>query len=313
MNESTQRLSRAFIERNDEAYVRDLVSHTPEAVREFADLTARLVELEEQPHLTIHRPTRQSVVRARIWSEQPRVYGHGCDGQPDRGTQESRFVAEVYLRPYGDSHSGNIQEQTGLLEALTMRRVNTGERQTLHTDGGYCNEVQMYQLSVNPQELPEMSHSARIVCEALQHGIPLYPVGETEPRPAHMRYVRYNAGHGRIGTPAENGYVLARGNDIYVVPTIGEFCMDEHDHVVRTFNDWIPQSICFDCDDRTTLFSLRQGLEATGTLAGHDLTGRRVFFVASGGRECGDIPRAIEMLQERGATVHTAIEEDKTK
>lgn len=313
MNENTRRLSQAFIERNDEAYVRDIVSHTPEATQEFADLTARLVELEEQPYLTIHRPTHQNLVRARIWAERPMIeFGSFsrcsfASGHPDRGTQQVCFVAEVYLRPYGDPRESRIHEQEGLLRALSTRNVNVAG-ETLQTDGWFCREVQEYQLSVNPQELTEMSPIARAVTEALQNGIPL---GEAEPRPAHMRFLRYNAGQGRIGDVAEgSGYILPRQNDIYVISTSGEFCIDENNRVTRALN--IPEQLCFDCDRSINPFELANDLETA--LAGHDLNGRRVFFVGSTGAGClsdSTFPRAIEMLQGRGATVYARFDEAK--
>jgi hypothetical protein len=199
-----------------------------------------------------------------------------------------------------------VETVESFVDRLALRRVSAQQEPPAPHGSEYDRR---FHLSVNSEPLPEMSSIARIVTESLQMGIPL---GETEPRPANMRFIRYNAGLGRVGKVAErSGYMLANQNDIYVVSTEGEFCMDENNHATRALD--VPEEFCLDCDRRMNPYSLAEDLETA--LAGHNLNGRRVFFVgnnnAGGCLTDSTFERAIEMLRSRGATVYATIEEAK--
>ncbi|MBU2561459.1 MAG: hypothetical protein KKD17_04115 [Nanoarchaeota archaeon] len=300
MKEELKKLAEEFEAQNGEDLMKEVVSHGPRAVDNFADLAARLVEIEDKPYLTIHRPLRQHLVRARLWNECPEI---DWQGHPDRGKQLDRFVAEVYLRLQEEDFARGIHEQKGLLEAIARRRVDM-KGEIIQRPGGYCREVKMYELGIDQQEIQEMSPIAKIICEALQEGVPL---GEAEQRAPHMQYLRYNAGQGRIGEAAELGYVLIKKDDIYVVSSGGEFCIDEHNHVVGALQ--VGGEICFACD-RGMPVALAEDLQKT--LAGQDLQGKRVFFAGNTSRNCGeDIGKAVKMLQGKGAIVYATNDEAK--
>lgn len=326
MNEELQRIAQRFSGNREVQYV----VHTPETAHRFADLTARVVEQipsacidifmqigmhgsvlarlmesagyepRQEPiaevRMSISEDAMQSAMRApaRMSWDIPDLPEGWFDG-PGRIEYACRVPAD---------YSAYVATVDGFVRDLALRRVVTSVEPPTRWGSEYWRT---FHLSVNQEPLSEMSSIARIVAEALQQGIPL---GETEPRPARMGFLRYNAGVGRVGSVAErSGYMLTRQNDIYVVSTTGEFCMDENNHVTRALD--IPEQLCFDCDRGISTFRLAEDLETA--LAGHDLNGRRVFFIGSlyaGGCDSGStLPRAIGMLQSRGATVYATNEE----
>ena len=326
MNEELRRQSQNFSEHREVLYE----VHTSETAHCFADLTARVVEQTEGVCLDMfmqigmhgailtrlmenasYEPRQEPIAEVRI--NIPDDVMRNALRAPARMRWNIPNLPEGFFDGPGRieyacrvpaNYQAYVETVESFVNDLALRRVVASQE----PPRPYCSEYdRRFHLSVNREQLPELSPTARVVTEALQNGIPL---GETEPRPAHMRSMRYNAGLGSVGEVAErSGYMLARQNDIYVVSTTGEFCMDENNRVTRALD--IPEQLCFDCDRGISTYRLAEDLETA--LAGHDINGRRVFFVGSINRgDCNSIstfPRAIEMLQSRGATVYATNEE----
>lgn len=315
MNQELQRQAQEFAQMRAVQYV----VHTPDTVSQFADLTARVVEQTEGACINMfmqmgihgsvltqlrenasYEPRQEPIAEVRISFPDRTIPRRNRGDFPE-------LPNGFFERNYGDyqeipdDYPAYLATVESFVNDLTQRRVVTSQEPPNRWSGEYWTT---FHLNVNREPILEMSSVARIVSEALQHGVPL---GETEQQPARMRFIRYNAGQGRVGTPAENGYVLMRQNDIYVVPTLGEFLMDGNDRVTRALD--VPDRLCWFCDTDMA-FRLDERLETT--LSGQDLNGRRVFFVASVNR--GDdshdrLPNAIEMLERRGATIYATVDE----
>ena len=328
MNEGLRRQSQNFSEGREVLYV----VHTPETVQRFADLTSRVVEQTEGTCLEMfmqmemhgaiqtrlmenanYEPRQEPIAELRI--NIPDDVMRNALRAPARMRWNIPNLPEGFFdRPGRIEHAcrvpadyeAYVKTVENFVNDLALRRVVASQE----PPRPYCSEYdRIFQLSVNREQLPEMSPMARIITESLQMGIPL---GETEPRPARMRFMRYNAGLGGVGNVDEgSGYVLVRQNDVYVVSTTGEFCLDENNRVTRSLD--LPEQLCFDCNSGISSYRLAEDLETA--LARFDLNGRRVFFVGSTNRGYCDssstFPRAIEMLQKRGATVYATNEEAK--
>ena len=327
MNEELRRRTQNFNEHREVQYV----VHTPETVQRFADLTAQVVEQTEGVCLDMfmqigmhgailtrlmenasYEPRQEPIAEVRM--NIPDDVMRNAMHSPARMRWDIPNLPEGFFNGPGRveyacrvpaDYQAYINTMESFVNSLAQRRVVTSQEPPDRWSGEYSRR---FHLSVNREPLSEMSPIARVVTEALQNGIPL---GETEPRSARMSFIQYNAGQGRIGTPAErSGYVLINQNDIYVVSTTGSFCMNENNQVTRAYAG-IFEQLCFDCDRGISSYRLAEDLETA--LAEHDLNGRRVFFVGSTNRgDCDStstFPRAIEMLQSRGATVYATNEE----
>lgn len=329
MNQDLQRIAQEFAERRA---VRHVV-HTSETVQQFADLTARVVEQTEGTCLDMfmqigmhgailtrlmenasYEPRQEPIAEVRM--NIPDDVMRNAMRAPARMRWDIPNLPEMFFNGSGRieyacrvpaDYQAYVETVESFVKSLALRRVVTSQEPPNRYSSEYDRR---FHLTVNSEPLPEMSLVARITTEALQQGIPL---GETEPRPARMQFVRYNAGQGNVGQPAENGYVLMRQNDIYIVPTLNRgtdlFLMDENSRVTRALN--VLERMCYFCDSHIS-YQLDERLEAT--LSGQDLNGRRVFFVASTNR--GDdssdrLPDAIEMLERRGAQVYATVDEAK--
>ncbi len=313
MQQNTQQLSQAFLNENNHAYLRGIVSHTPEAIVNFANLAARVVEIENQAHLTMHRLRSQHLVRARLWSRHP-IIGHHSGGHPDKGSQQDIFVGEVFLRPCEDG--SDICNPEGLLCSLKDRKVQVSSNNSFHTEGWYGGGVRLCKLSIIPTQ-EDTSRLASIVCEALRDGI---AINDGKRRPARIIFEQYTAGQGRTGStrqqgcPTEFGYLLEKDNDIFIVSTEGTFLLDDENRIRGALN--IPHDACYDCYGGMH-YDIDERLDVI--LQGRDLTGKRAFLIAScnGGKNdtylpgnCGEIThKARQALERKGAIVYAPAKE----
>ena len=315
MNEELRRRTQNFNEHREVQYV----VHTPETVQRFADLTAQVVEQTEGVCLDMfmqigmhgailtrlmesasYEPRQEPIAEVRmnisddVMRNAMRAPTRMCWDIPNlpKGFFDGPGRVEYACRVPAN-YQAYVETVESFVNSLAQRRVITSQEPPDRWSGEYFRR---FHLSVNQDPLPEMSSVARIVTEALQNGT---PIGETEPRTPRMGFVRYNAGQGRVGIVADLGYLLTKGNDIYIVNSDGEFIMDENKQVTRALD--VPEQTCFGCSHHMNVY-LARDLEKT--IAGQDLNGRRVFFVGNSGDDGNDVPEAIDMLKSRGATVY---------
>ncbi|MAF99580.1 MAG: hypothetical protein CMH61_03110 [Nanoarchaeota archaeon] len=309
MNEDIQELGRDFTERNEGRVITKVVSHEPEAVGELANLVARVVEINPEAFLSIsnyrnspscgYERQHWTPIEVDLWSQPVNIAHEFAYG----ATHSKEHVARVLLQNRDGS-------QDSFVRSLENRNVKL-EQGTTFMDSYFGRNSNTYALSVDWDKTEgDNSTIAQIVCQALREGIPL---GEVEARPAKLPFIQYNAGQGRIGLNGRGPvFVLEQGNDIYVVPNGGTFCIDDKNHVTGAVE--VQQYNCYDCDLDTVDFS--RDLEKT--LQGKDLTGKRVFFFASTGSipgenySCGSSTyNAKTMLEQKGAKVFATAGEMK--
>jgi len=306
MNEELKKLGQEFTEGNEGRVITKVVSHETEVRFNLADLVARVVEINPEAFLSIsnyrnspscgYERQHWTPIEVDLWSQPVNI----------RDQFAYSFSEEHIARVLLQNRDGS---QESFLESLEGRNVKL-ERGTTFIMPHFGRESNTYALSVDHDKISEDNSTiAQITCQALREGIPL---GKIEARPGKMHFMKYNAGQGRIGTNGGWAFVLEQGDDIYVVPNAGTFCMDDNDHVTRAVE--LQQYSCYDCD--LDVVDFPKDLEKT--LQGRDLTGKRVFFFNScnsrPGKKyaCGSSTYdAKTMLEQRGASVFATVDEMK--
>ena len=329
MKTKTKKLRQEYIEENEDKIVMEFVSHTFEAVKKFADLAARIVELEKTPHLTINRREWEIPYRAILWSKSPKLNrdlhpsftGPGRL-HPKRTPQSDIFISEAYLRPRGSVewsgkyfYDSDYDTPEKLLYLLNQRNVSTDPtRNQKFGDWRALKEYELvgtdefneYKLGVIPRmKTRDTSLISKIVCEALRKGIPL--IGEK--KSVEIRQPKYIARVGKTGFVENNFFMLNKKQNFYVVLTEGEFLFDDEDKVIGSFG--VPEEKCYCCTDLNFGESHNYEEQLEKTLQGINLTGKKVFFVANNNPSSHIINIMREAFENRGAKVYSTKEKTR--